>query len=132
MIAAGDFFNAPRDSPCCMFRKLLYFTRKGRKRFPCKKIWCFFQPSSPSVESLCAHMLYFLFTTPPKYGMNIHLFSSEMNVFSGNFFRIWEPTRRMFGGFHLLQTLSCYLKQGGSPFSGQIPRSQLHHDFTDL
>ena len=130
MIAAGDFFNAPRDSPCCLFRKLPYFTRKGPKRSQKKLV--LFSATSPSVESLCAHMLYFLFTTPPKYGMNIHLFSSEMNVFSGNFFRIWEPTRRMFGGFHLLQALSCYLKQGGSPFSGQIPRSQLHHDFTDL
>lgn len=131
MIAAGDFFNAPRWLPMLHVSETALLHSKRSEKVA-KKSGAFFQPSSPSVESLCAHMLYFLFTTPPKYGMNIHLFSSEMNVFSGNFFRIWEPTRRMFGGFHLLQALSCYLKQGGSPFSGQIPRSQLHHDFTDL
>lgn len=56
MIAAGDFFNAPRDSPCCMFRKLPYFTRKGPKRSQ-KNLVPFFSHLRQA-SRVCVHTCY--------------------------------------------------------------------------
>ena len=85
-----------------MFQETALLHSKRSEKVPQqkKKLTLFSAIFAKRRESACTHITFF--TTPPKYGMNIHLSSSEMNVFLGFFFRIWEPTRRMFGMLQLL------------------------------